>query len=216
MSHIVRSPCWVQVASIFIFLHDYANLCRSNAEANRALTHAVPLGTVAFSAFRFIPFRRSQGNRQLERPHCPRARSAILPSPEFETSVEWDPERSPGPEIEAFVDALIASLPEFIPGYLDLVEGFDDDPGEPVVFIELADFVADRLAAIEAERPVLERALGLIETLVETIADRDEAYELVGMAFFDSFSPEDRRRLVPWLGPGSRAALETLDMPSRE
>ncbi len=115
--------------------------------------------------------------------------------------------RETGP---ALLDALVGRLPEFVPTYLALAEACDDDPGEPVIFVELADFVADRLALVETGRPVLERALDLIEARLD---GADDDADLIGLAFFDSFSPEDRRRLVPWLGPRSLATLESLDGP---
>lgn len=114
---------------------------------------------------------------------------------------------------QALLDALAGHLPEFVPIYLALAEACDDDPGEPVVFAELADFVADRLALLETGRPVLERALAIIEAHLDEAEDIDEAADVIGLAFFDSFSPEDRRRLVPWLGPRSLATLESLDAP---
>jgi hypothetical protein len=114
---------------------------------------------------------------------------------------------------QALLDALAGHLPEFVPAYLALAEACDDDPGEPVVFAELADFVAARLALLETGRPVLERALGIIEAHLDAAEDIDEAADLIGLAFFDCFSPEDRRRLVPWLGPRSLATLESLDAP---
>ncbi|HVB93215.1 MAG TPA: hypothetical protein VND67_02770 [Acidimicrobiales bacterium] len=104
--------------------------------------------------------------------------------------------------------ALLNGVPEFGPAYLALVEVFDDDPGGPAVFTELADFVSERLVAIEAERPVLERALAAVE-LVATAGG--EADELVGYAFLDSLSPEDRRLIIPWLGPATRSLLDELD-----
>ena len=106
------------------------------------------------------------------------------------------------------VTTLLSGVPEFGPAYLALVEAFDDDPGGPAVFTELADFVADRLVAIEAERPVLERALAAVESVA---AAGGEADELVGYAFLDSLSPEDRRLIAPWLGPATRLLLEALD-----
>jgi len=106
------------------------------------------------------------------------------------------------------VTALLNGVPEFGPAYLALVEVFDDDPGGPAVFTELADFVSERLVAIEAERPVLERALAAVE-LVATAGG--EADELVGYAFLDSLSPEDRRLIIPWLGPATRSLLDELD-----
>jgi hypothetical protein len=114
---------------------------------------------------------------------------------------------------QALLDAITGHLPEFVPAYLALVESCDDDPGEPAVFAELADFVADRLVLLETGRPVLERALDIIEAHLDGAEDADEAADLIGLAFFDCFSPEDRRRLVPWLGPRSLATLESLDAP---
>ena len=108
----------------------------------------------------------------------------------------------------AAVTALLDQLPEFGPDYLALVEMFDDDPGGPVVFTELADFVARRLATVETERPLLERTLWAVETVA---AAGGEAAELVGYAFLDSLSPEDRRRITPWLGPCTRSLLDELD-----
>jgi hypothetical protein len=147
----------------------------------------------------------------------PEPEAAVPPEPE--TAVPPEPGarigRRPGPsdheEEPALLDAVAGRLPEFVPTYLALAEACDDDPGEPAVLVELADFVADRLALLESGRPVLERALGLIEAHLDQAEDADETADLVGLAFFDSFSPEDRRRLVPWLGPRSRAALESLD-----
>ncbi len=106
------------------------------------------------------------------------------------------------------VTVLLSAVPEFGPAYLALVEAFDDDPGGPAVFTELADFVADRLIAIEAERPVLERALAAVESVA---AAGGEADELVGYAFLDSLSPEDRRLIAPWLGSATRSLLDELD-----
>jgi hypothetical protein len=123
------------------------------------------------------------------------------------------PPSLPSPDLDALVDALVSGLPEFVPCYLDLVAGCDDDPGGPLILMGLADFVAERLVAFEAERAVLDRALGLVEHLIDGSDDPDGASELVGLAFFDSFSPDDRRRLAPWLGTRSTLALETLDVP---
>ena len=55
----------------------------------------------------------------------------------------------------ALLDAVIGRLPEFVPTYLALAEACDDDPGEPAVFVELADFVSERLAVLETGRPEL-------------------------------------------------------------
>ena len=106
------------------------------------------------------------------------------------------------------VTVVLSGVPEFGPAYLALVESFDDDPGGPAVFTELADFVSERLVAIEAERPVLERALAAVESVATAGGEADE---LIGYAFLDSLSPEDRRLIAPWLGPASRSLLDELD-----
>jgi hypothetical protein len=106
------------------------------------------------------------------------------------------------------VTILLSGVPEFGPAYLALLKAFDDDPGGPAVFTELADFVSERLVAIEAERPVLERALAAVESVATAGGDADE---LVGYAFLDSLSPEDRRLIAPWLGPTTRSLLDELD-----
>jgi hypothetical protein len=112
---------------------------------------------------------------------------------------------------DPFLEAMGTHLPEFLPTFMELVRAADDDPGDVVILLNLADFVADRLATGEERPTALERALGLIETLIDCSEDPDDAAELVSMAFFDSFSPVDRERLTPWLGPRSLLALEALD-----
>jgi hypothetical protein len=147
--------------------------------------------------------------------------------------LSWPELSSPGPEPtfaraldpltpevgRSLARALIDRLPEFVPAYLAMVEACDDDPGEPAVLGELADFVAGRIAVLDTDRHLLERALAVVEDHLVSgsgpggTAGADEIDELVTLAFFDSFSPEDRRHLVPWLGPRSLAALESLDAP---
>jgi hypothetical protein len=106
------------------------------------------------------------------------------------------------------VAVVLEGVPEFAPSFLALVEIFDDDPGGPAVFTELADFVAERLIAIEAERPVLERALAAVESVARAGGD---AQELIGYAFLESLSPEDLRLITPWLGTATRSLLDDLD-----
>jgi hypothetical protein len=123
------------------------------------------------------------------------------------------PPRYPPPVLAGYAEdpsvaVLLKGVPEFGPSFLALVEIFDDDPGGPAVFTELADFVADRLLAIEAERPVLERALAAVESVATAGGD---AEELVGYAFLESLSPEDRRLITPWLGTVTRSLLDDLD-----
>ncbi|HEY2566062.1 MAG TPA: hypothetical protein VGI44_20300 [Acidimicrobiales bacterium] len=107
------------------------------------------------------------------------------------------------------VAVVLHQLPEFETAYLDLVAAFDDAPGGPAVFTELADFVASRLTAIEDDRPVLERAMGALEMVAD--GQDGESAELVGYAFLDSLSSVDRDRIRPWLGPRTRSLLDELE-----
>ena len=81
----------------------------------------------------------------------PEPASGLPPDPDSATARPVEPFDSAADPFDnevgrALLDALIGRLPEFVPTYLALAEACDDDPGEPVVFAELADFVADRLA----------------------------------------------------------------------
>jgi hypothetical protein len=106
----------------------------------------------------------------------------------------------------------VRDLPEFVPRYMELVEAGDDDPGEPTVLMELAEFVAARLAVVAGEGSAVGRALGLIEATVRARAADTTACELVGYAFFDNFTVEERRLLTPVLGPRSLELLESLEV----
>jgi hypothetical protein len=108
---------------------------------------------------------------------------------------------------------LLEEVPEFLPTYTALASACGDEPGEPSVLMELADFVADHLSTVRAERPLLERVLAIVEAHLESIADDEEGCELVAFAFFDTFAPELRRALVPVAGPLSRLLIEGLDDP---
>jgi hypothetical protein len=116
-------------------------------------------------------------------------------------------------ESEDLVRALLERVPEFAPHVVALVKEHDDDPGEPMVLMELADFIAPRLDAIATERLVVEAAMAFVETLLDTRANDEVGGELFGAAFFDSFTPEDQHRLSPWLGPRARSLMEALDAP---
>jgi hypothetical protein len=116
-------------------------------------------------------------------------------------------------ESENLVRALLERVPEFAPHVVALVKEHDDDPGEPMVLIELADFIAPRLDAIATERLVVEAAMAFVEILLDTRANDELSGELFGAAFFDSFTPEDQHRLAPWLGPRARSLMDALDAP---
>ncbi len=108
------------------------------------------------------------------------------------------------PEIAVVLEA----SPGFVDRYLDLVEAADGDPGPAATFTELADYVAGLAAEIVRFTPILTRCLEGVESVAATSED---AAELVAWAFLDSLSPEDRRRIVGWLGPRTRALLDDVD-----
>ena len=101
---------------------------------------------------------------------------------------ESGPDPSGGNEPPGLIDALCNAVPEFVPIYHRLAQACDDEPGEPVVLMELAEFVAGRMAALEAQSSVLDRALATIESHIESISEDRIACEFVAFAFFDSFT----------------------------
>ena len=120
----------------------------------------------------------------------------------------------PPPDHLPLAVALLRRLPEFLAAYHDLVDACGDDPGEALVLIELADFVAERLSLLETEADAVRRALGTIEACIDDLDPEDQgALETLAGAFFDSFSPEHRRLLAPRLGPRSRVLAGELDLP---
>ncbi len=123
---------------------------------------------------------------------------------------------STGFEPGGLIGAVCNEVPEFVPSFLHLAEECDDDPGEPVVLMELADFVADHMTALETGSSVLERALSSIEAHIESISEDRIACEFIAFAFFDSFAPEQRQLLAKRAGPCSRALIEALDVPDTE
>jgi hypothetical protein len=124
---------------------------------------------------------------------------------------------SPPPGSDPFdrtplVLALLEEVPELRPTYWELVEACDDDPGEPVVLCELADFVAEHLGTAERESSTIRRIGAVVESGLESLEHDRVGRELIGWAFFDSLPPEVRRRFAPWLGPHALAVLDSLDM----
>jgi hypothetical protein len=131
------------------------------------------------------------------------------------------PDPRPGPTDDPFdrtplVLALLDQVPEFRSTYRTLVVAYDDDPGEPVVLTELADFVTDHLMAAETEISTIRRIISVIESGLLSLGDDDLGRELVGWAFLDSIAPEVRSRLAPWLGPQAVSLLDALDSAPAE
>lgn len=124
---------------------------------------------------------------------------------------ETGPRPTPAPG--ASTRRLADHLPELAPSRHESTGNIDGIPLDPLLFVELADLVALRLACLDADRDVLVRAFAAVEELVSSCAhdEQSAAVAMVADAFFDSFSPESTHRLEPWLGPSSRALLEALD-----
>ena len=112
--------------------------------------------------------------------------------------------------MEPEIELVLRAVPEFAARYLELVEAADDDPGPAIGFEELAAFVAELAEAVERCRPILERAMAA----VEAVAADPGAEDVVGWSFLDTLSPDERRRLVPWMGPRTAAALERIELPA--
>jgi hypothetical protein len=106
------------------------------------------------------------------------------------------------------VGLVLDGAPGFTGRYLELVDAADGDPGAAAAFAELAEYVSGLAEGVEQFRPALVGCLGAIETVAETSED---AEELIVWCFFDNLSPDDIRRLEPWLGPRTRSLLDGAD-----
>ena len=106
------------------------------------------------------------------------------------------------------VATVLQATPEFADRYLDLAEAAGGDPGVAATFTELADYVAGLLDTIDRCTPVLTRCLDGVESVA---VSSDEAAEIVAWAFLDSLAPDDRRRLMGWLGPRTLALMHEVD-----
>jgi hypothetical protein len=110
--------------------------------------------------------------------------------------------------LDAEVSTVLEAAPGFVDRYLDLSESADGDPGVAATFTELADYVGELLGQIDYYTPILSRCLDGVESVA---ASSSEAAEVVAWAFLDSLSPDDRRQLVGWVGPCTRALLREVD-----
>ena len=120
------------------------------------------------------------------------------------------PDNEPDGPPDEDVVAVLEAVPEFLPRYLALAEAADGDPGTAVAFEELADFAAELALSLERHRPVLARVMAGVEAVAQRSPEADE---VIGWAFLDCLSPDDLRRLEPWLGPATRAVLEAMEVP---
>ncbi len=103
---------------------------------------------------------------------------------------------------------IMAVVPELLEAVTELTAAADGPVGTAVLLGALADLVAAHLPAAAWHAGVLARSAQAIEVLLEACDDP------VGTsaAFFDALDPEQRYRMVPWLGPTGAAALEQLDV----
>ncbi len=103
---------------------------------------------------------------------------------------------------------IMAVVPELLEAVTELTAAADGPVGTAVLLGALADLVAAHLPAAAWHAGVLARSAQAIEVLLEACDDP------VGTsaAFFDALDPEQRYRMVPWLGPTGAAALEHLDV----
>ena len=113
-----------------------------------------------------------------------------------------------GMELEEEVELVLETVPGFRDRYLALVEAADGDPGAAVVLADLADYTGLLVAEMERVRPALADCLAAVERVA---ALSDGAEELVVWSFFDNLSPDDLRRLEPWIGPRTRSLLDDAD-----
>lgn len=109
------------------------------------------------------------------------------------------------------VEILLAEAPEFVDRYLVLAEAADGDPGAAATFVELADYVVGLVDEIERFRPSLVRCLAALEAVAE---NSESPEDLIVWSFFDELSPDDIRRLDPWIGPHTRALVDAADRTS--
>jgi hypothetical protein len=108
---------------------------------------------------------------------------------------------------------LLRHFPELADRYLALVEEADTDPEAPAALAELAEYAAELAQRADGAGAVLVRLMAGVEALS---ARSPEAEELVAGAFLDYLSPDDLRRLTPWMGSATRAVLDDLELPLTE
>jgi hypothetical protein len=130
-----------------------------------------------------------------------------------------DPHVPPAPSIDDYGEVpilgpLLDAVPEFVPAFMELCAGCGDEPGEPSVLMELAEFVTDHLDSVRRRPPLVERVLGVVEAHLESMAGDHDRCDVVAFAFFDTLDPAVRGELAAIAGPLSRRAVEELDAPT--
>ncbi|MGC9962230.1 MAG: hypothetical protein ABSE47_10080 [Acidimicrobiales bacterium] len=101
------------------------------------------------------------------------------------------------PTDDTAVALLRLHVPEFEDQYLDLLDIYDEDLTPEIVFMELADYVANLLVSDESEES-LERCLVVVEHIVATT---DDGARLVASAFVNELPPGSREAARSYFGP---------------
>jgi hypothetical protein len=104
---------------------------------------------------------------------------------------------------DAAVKLLRSEVPDFEDHYLDLIDIYDEDLTPEIVFMELADFVANLVTGAGSDGS-LERCLAAIEQVAATT---DEGGDLVAYSFLNELPAWTRAPVMEHLGPvGARLA----------
>ena len=101
------------------------------------------------------------------------------------------------PTDDTAVALLRRHIPEFEDQYLDLVDIYDEDLTPEIVFMELADYVANLLVSDESEES-LERCLAAVEHVVALSGD---GATLVASTFVNELPVDPGGRLAATSGP---------------
>jgi hypothetical protein len=101
------------------------------------------------------------------------------------------------PTDDTAVALLRRHVPEFEDQYLDLLDIYDEDLTPEIVFMELADYVANLLVSAESEE-TLERCLAAVE---DVVAATDDGAALVAYAFVNELPPGSRAVARSYFGP---------------
>ncbi len=105
---------------------------------------------------------------------------------------------------ESAVDLVRQAVPEFEGHYLDLLDIYDEDLTPEIVFMELADYVAQLLATGNYD-DVLGRCFGVVE---DVAMDGDDGRQLVALSFLNELSESVLALADPFMG---RATADLAD-----
>ena len=111
------------------------------------------------------------------------------------------------------IQVLLAELPEFEECYLDLLDIYDEDLTQQVVFSELAEMVSNLVEAGD-EDELLDRVFDAVEVVANTPGV--DLAETVGFSFLDGLRSRALDVVLERLGPTTERILEQLDADELE